>query len=61
MTKYTIEAILCSYWWRNNSIYGNPSYNLFFEDNSGNYKRGHTASNSMAGYCIKNFKEGQCV
>lgn len=37
------------------SYYGNPSYYVTFEDESGNESRGYTASNAACGYGVKNF------
>lgn len=61
MKTFTNEFIIIDYWWRNCSTMGNPSYNITIEDSKGDFRRGHTASNSMAGYGIRNFKKGQKV
>ena len=39
---------------RNRSIYGNPSYNIAFEDETGEEITGYTAPNAVCAYGIKN-------
>ena len=39
---------------RNRSVYGNPSYNVVFEDETGETIKGYTAPNAACAYGIKN-------
>lgn len=38
-----------------NSIYGNPKYLCFFENEQGEIVKGKTATNGSVAYCITNF------
>ena len=38
-----------------NSIYGNPKYLCFFENENGEIIKGKTATNSSVAYCITGF------
>ena len=40
--------------YRNTSVYGNPSYNVVFEDETGETIKGYTAPNADCAYGIKN-------
>lgn len=37
------------------SLNGNPSYWVYFEDSTGNFKKAYTASDASAGYSIQNY------
>ena len=50
------NAKLVSYERRNNSIYGNPSWYVCF-DNGTNSIMGKTASNAQCGYTLENFRD----
>ena len=39
---------------RNRSVYGNPSYNVVFEDETGETIKGYTAANAACAYGCKN-------
>lgn len=41
----------------NNSINGNPRYLVSFETMHGEYIRGKTATDSMAGYSVRNWEQ----
>ena len=52
------NAKLVNYERRNNSIYGNPSWYVCF-DNGTNSIMGKTASNAQCGYTVTNFRDGR--
>ena len=52
------NAKLVSYERRNNSIHGNPSWYVFF-DNGTDSIIGKTASNASCGYSLTNFRDGR--
>ena len=49
MTNYE-KCALCGLERGKNSLYGNPSYYIYFTNSNGAFHKGKTASNSMAGY-----------
>lgn len=57
-TLVLANAKLMSYERRNNSIYGNPSYNVSFSNGSEEIT-GKTASNASCGYSLTNFSNGR--
>ena len=48
---------------RNRSVYGNPSYNVVFEDETGETIKGYTAPNAACAYGCTNseFREFACI
>ena len=52
------NAKLVNYERRNNSIYGNPSWYVCF-DNGTNSIMGKTASNAQCGHIVTNFRDGR--
>ena len=40
--------------YRNTSYFGNPSYNILFEDETGETIKGYTAANAQCGYSCTN-------
>ena len=52
------NAKLVNYERRNNSIYGNPSWYVCF-DNGTDSIMGKTASNAQRGYVVENFRDGR--
>ena len=57
-TLVLTNAKLVNYERRNNSIYGNPSWYVCF-DNGTNSIMGKTASNAQCGYTVENFRDGR--
>lgn len=49
--------------YRNTSYYGNPSYNIVFEDETGETIKGYTAPNASCAYGCTNseFREFACI
>ena len=50
------KCILHSVKYKNTSTMGNPSYWVYFTDSKGEFHCGHTGSNSVSGYKIKNYR-----
>lgn len=50
------RCTLLSVEYKNTSTVGNPSYWICFLDSEGHFHRAYTASNSSAGYTIKNYR-----
>ena len=49
--------------YRNTSVYGNPSYYILFEDETGETIKGYTAANAACAYGCTNseFREFACI
>jgi hypothetical protein len=41
---------------KNCSTMGNPSYWIYFTDSTGDFHKGHTSTNSSAGYTAANYR-----
>lgn len=50
------KCMLLSVEYKSTSTVGNPSYWVYFTDSKGKFQRGYTASNSSAGYTIRNYR-----
>lgn len=57
MKKYTFVGKLVRYEHKNCSVYGNPRYYGMFEDESGFWLEGVTASNAACAYGFLNYPE----
>lgn len=50
------KCILHSVKYKNTSTMGNPSFWVYFTDSKGEFRCGHTGSNSVSGYKIENYR-----
>jgi hypothetical protein len=56
MKAITKKCKIHSVHYKNTSYYGNPCYNVYFEDSEGNMYYGRTATNALCAYKISSYR-----